>query len=53
MAHVESKETTDTNQKQVDGEKARELTDQELAKVSGGVRRLGGDNDLVDLEVER
>ena len=39
MAHVESKETIDTNQKQVDGEKAREPTDHELAKVSGGVRR--------------
>jgi hypothetical protein len=30
-----------------------ELSDQQLDKVSGGVIRRGGDDDLDDLEVER
>ena len=49
----ESKKTTDIDQQQVEKDKARELTDQELAKVSGGVITRGGDDDLDDLEVER
>ena len=51
MAHDETKKTTDTDKRQAEKEQPRELTDQELAKVSGGVR--GGDDDLDDLEVER
>ena len=40
---------------QVENDAPPELTDDELAKVSGGVkaRVRGGDNDLDDLEVER
>ncbi len=51
MAHDESKKIADTDQQQAEQDKARELSEQELAKVSGGVR--GGDDDLEDLEVER
>jgi len=51
MAHDETKKTTGTDQQQAENDRTRELTDQELEKVSGGVR--GGDDDLDDLEVER
>jgi hypothetical protein len=34
-------------------ESGAELSDQQLDKVSGGVIRRGGDDDLDDLEVER
>jgi hypothetical protein len=50
MAHDNSMEAAETDQQQVEKDKARELTDQELGKVSGGVR---GHDDLDDLEVER
>lgn len=51
MAHDETKKTTDTDKQPAEKDQPRELADQELAKVSGGVR--GGDDDLEDLEVER
>jgi len=51
MARDESKKTTDTDQQQVEKEMARELTDQELAKVSGGSPQE--DDDLKELQVQR
>jgi bacteriocin-like protein len=50
MTHDESKKNADTDQQQAEKGGAPELTEQELAKVSGGVR--GPDRDD-DLEVER
>ena len=51
MTHDEAKTNANTDQQQAEQNKARELSEQELAKVSGGLR--GGDDDLDDLEVER
>ena len=51
MAHDETKKPTGTDRQQAENDQTRELTDQGLEKVSGGVR--GGDDDLEDLEVER
>ena len=31
----------------------KELTEKDLEKVAGGVRRAGGDDDLDDLEIEQ
>lgn len=63
MARDDSKQGKDVDQQQGKKDDAPELTDQELAKVSGGaikragarrpVRGRGGDDDLEDLEVER
>ena len=38
---------------QPEASQPRELSDDDLDKVSGGAMRRGGDDDLDDLEVER
>ena len=61
MINDEKKVPPAQKQQQVEKAQARELTESELAKVSGGlkpvsrgkVRVRGGDDDLDDLEVER
>lgn len=57
----ETKASHKQEQQQVENEYARQLTESELAKVSGGLKPAtrgklkvqGGDDDLDDLEVER
>jgi bacteriocin-like protein len=57
----ETKVSHKQEQQQVENGQARELTESELAKVSGGLKPAtrgklkvrGGDDDLDDLEVER
>lgn len=61
MMNNETKVSHKQEQQQIEKEYASELTESELAKVSGGLRPasrvtskvLGGDDDLDDLEVER
>jgi len=53
MMNDETKVSHMQEEQQVENEHTPELTESELAKVSGGLRRRGGDDDLEDLEVER
>ena len=61
MMNDETKVSQEQEKQQVENSHTRELTESELAKVSGGLKPAargkikvrGGDDDLDDLEVER
>lgn len=56
MMNDEKKVSPTQQQQQVEKDQACELTESELAKVSGGLKpnvRGGDDDDLDELEVER
>ncbi|MFZ4534807.1 bacteriocin [Propionivibrio sp.] len=55
MSNDETKDSVKQKKQHIDNDPTLELTDEQLAKVSGGLKRMvrGGDDDLKDLEVER